>query len=79
MLDHGFPGERALREFQVFVTDARYAIPTFHIVHAASEARARAVAEQILAESPHHLGIEVFDDGARLFSLGDIGAVDPQP
>jgi hypothetical protein len=74
-----FPRERALREFQVLVTDARYAIPTLHIVRAASDARARAVAEQILAESPHHLGIEVFDDGARLFSLGDIGGADQQP
>jgi hypothetical protein len=69
-----------LREFQFFVTDARYAVPSLHIVRAANEAKAREIAERLLAESPHHLGVEVLDDdGARLFAIGDVGSDGPPP
>jgi hypothetical protein len=69
-----------LREFQFFVSDARYAVPSLYIVRAASEARARALAERMLADSPHHLGVEVVDDdGVRLFAIGDVGSADPRP
>jgi len=37
---------------------------------ATSEAEACALAEAVLHEGPHHLGVELFLDGARLVGLG---------
>jgi hypothetical protein len=61
-----------LREFQVFVTDDRYSIPTLCIVQAPSVARARELAEGIFADSLHHLGVELLDDGECILTLGVI-------
>ena len=60
-------------EFQIFVTDDRYSIPTLYIVEAASAARACELAEGIFAESRHHLGVEVFDEASCILTLGVVG------
>jgi hypothetical protein len=62
-----------LGEFQIFVTDDRYSIPTLYIVEAASAARACELAEGIFAQSLHHLGVEVFDEGSCILTLGVVG------
>lgn len=62
--------------FQVFVTDDRYAVPTLHIIQAANPADACAQARRMFDESPHHRGVEVFDEGARLLALGVAGGSD---
>lgn len=71
--------ERArLRDYQVFVTDDRYTVPTLHLIQAPNPAMAGELAERILAESPHHLSVEVFDDDLRVFASGP-EPHDPEP
>jgi hypothetical protein len=66
-------GSAGVGEFQVFVTDDRYSVPTLYILDAASAARACELAEGIFAQSLHHLGVEVFDDGSCILTLGVVG------
>ena len=42
------------------------------IVEAANEARARELAEGIMARSPNFVGVEVCEDGERLFGVGTL-------
>jgi hypothetical protein len=56
--------------YELYVDDARYAVPTLHFITAMTEAHAREVAERILRESNHHLGAEVRLEGQRLLGLG---------
>jgi hypothetical protein len=73
-------------DFQVFIDDDRYSVPSLYLITANSEARARAKAEELLRASDHHLGIELRQDGERIFALGSFallatpcgGALDEQ-
>ena len=56
--------------FEIFVDDDRYAVPTLHLVTAEDEAGAVAIAEGMVAESPHHLGAELCLDGRRIAGVG---------
>ena len=56
--------------FEIYVDDDRYAVPTLHLVTAATETHAREVAERLLRESAHHLGAELRLQGERLIGLG---------
>lgn len=56
--------------FEIYVDDDRYAVPTLHLITAADEPGAFAVAERMVAESPHHLGAEICLEGQRLAGLG---------
>jgi len=56
--------------FEVFVDDDRYAVPTLHLIPAEDEAIALRVARRLLAESPHHLGVEVCLEGRRVTGIG---------
>jgi len=56
--------------YHFFIDDDRYEAPVELEVRVGSEPRARQLAERSLAQSPHHLGVEVCEDGARLFGLG---------
>jgi hypothetical protein len=56
--------------FEVYVDDDRYAVPTLHLVPAENESMALKVAQRLLAESPHHLGVELCLEGRRLTGLG---------
>jgi hypothetical protein len=56
--------------FEAFVHDDRYSVPTLHLVSAADEATARAVADDLLRASPHHLGVELCHNGEQLVALG---------
>ncbi len=59
-----------MRDFQLIVTDDRYHVPSLLIVCTQDEARARTIAERVLAESPHHVSVEVLEYGRALFQLG---------
>jgi hypothetical protein len=52
-------------------------VPTLHIVQAANAEAARELAKQLIADSLHHLGAEIVDDGEVIFTLGYIGAQPP--
>ena len=56
--------------FEAFVHDDRYTVPTLHLVSAADEAGARAVADNLLRASPHHMGVELCRNGEQLLALG---------
>jgi hypothetical protein len=48
-------------------------VPTLHIVQAATAERAREIAAQMIADSLHHLGAEVVNEGEVIFTLGYVG------
>jgi hypothetical protein len=57
-------------DFEVFIDDDRYSVPSLYLITAHSEARARAKAEELLHASDHHQGIELRQDGESIFALG---------
>jgi hypothetical protein len=59
-------------DFEVYVEDDRYSVPSLYLITAPSEARARAMAEEMWRSSDHHLGVEVRRDGERIFALGTL-------
>ena len=65
-------GSGPVRSFQFFIDDARSGAPRRFAVQARDEHRAREIAERILAESDHHLGVEVCENGTRVFGLGTL-------
>jgi hypothetical protein len=62
--------------FDLFILDDRYSVATFRVLTVKDEARARELAEKVLQESPHHLGVELFCAGKRVMGLGSIAAAD---
>jgi hypothetical protein len=56
--------------YELFVDDDRYSVPTLKLVSADNEAAAIVAAQKVLAESPHHVGVEVSLHGQRLAGLG---------
>jgi hypothetical protein len=60
----------ALRTFTFYIEDDRYSVPTLHIAAMEDEALAREWAETAMRRNPHYLGVEVCEDGERLFGLG---------
>lgn len=62
--------EPALRTFAFYIEDDRYSVPTLNIAMMASETRAREWAEGAMRENLHYLGVEVCENGERLFVLG---------
>lgn len=61
---------REMFTFEVFVHDDRYSVPTLYLISEATEAIAREAAEAMLRANPHHLGVELWGDGAQLAALG---------
>jgi hypothetical protein len=72
------PREPALRAFAVYIDDDRYSVPTLNIISLSDEARARAWADGAMRENPHYRGVEVCEDGERLFGVGSL-ADRPRP
>jgi hypothetical protein len=56
--------------FEIFLDDARYAVPTLHLVPAQDVATARTIAERMLEESIHHRGAELCHQGKLLAVIG---------
>jgi len=63
--------------FEVFIDDDRYSVPTLVLINAEDDARACSKAESLLRESPHHRGVELRLEGARVFGAGSYA--DPAP
>jgi hypothetical protein len=45
--------------YELYIQDRRYSFPTFVLVDASTDGRARARATEILMESPNHMSVEV--------------------
>ena len=56
--------------FEIYVDDDRYAVPTLHLIPAEDNVIALRIAQRLLEESPHHLGVELCVDGQRLTGIG---------
>ncbi len=61
-----------MRDFELYIEDDRYRTPTLIFVHMSDEQRVRAFAQEKLAEDERHRGIEVRENGVRLFGLGTL-------
>jgi hypothetical protein len=62
-----------MADFEVYIDDDRYTVPSLYLITAQSDAKARAAAEDLLRTSDHHHGVELRRDGARIFGLGSFG------
>ena len=67
-----------MADFEVFIDDDRYSVPSLYLITAHSEARARAKAEELLRASDHHQGVEVRRDGESVFGLGSFAVLAPR-
>jgi hypothetical protein len=62
--------DRVMPDFEVYIDDDRYSVPSLYLITASSQVRARAMAEELLAGSDHHRGVELRQDGEPLYALG---------
>lgn len=58
------------RDFTVLIDDDRYSVPNLRFVLARSKADAAQIADGILAESPHHHGVQVWSPDALIYATG---------
>lgn len=56
--------------FELYLDDARYSVPTLHLIAAADESAAFETARHMLAGNPNYRGAELCRDGERLGGLG---------
>jgi hypothetical protein len=61
-----------VRDFEIYIDDDRYRAPTLIFVHMSDEQRVREFAQLKLDEDKRHRGVEVREDGVRLFGLGSL-------
>ena len=61
-----------MADFEVYVDDDRYAVPSLYLITAQSDVRARAVAEELWRSSEHHQGVELRREGERIFGVGSM-------
>jgi|HubBroStandDraft_4_1064222.scaffolds.fasta_scaffold1683448_1 hypothetical protein len=59
-----------MQDFQFYVTDDRYSVPSFSVVVAKDAARAREMAEEMLGNA-HYRGVEVWRGERMLFRVGE--------
>jgi len=64
-----------VRDFELYIEDDRYRTPTLVLIQAEDEQRARESAQEKLEEDTRHRGIEVRENGVRLFGLGTLADV----
>lgn len=63
-------------DFEAYIDDDRYSVPSFYLITACGEARARAMAAELFAGCDHHLGVELRRAGERIYALGSFAAAD---
>jgi hypothetical protein len=61
-----------MADYEVYVDDDRYQVPSLYLISATNEARAHAVVEELWRSSKHHQGVELRRDGERLLGLGSL-------
>jgi len=59
-----------MRRFHFFIDDVGHSQPLEMTVEVAGVPRARELAAEVLARSPTHVGVEVCEDGERVFGIG---------
>jgi hypothetical protein len=62
-------------DFEIYVDDTRYEVPSLYLVSASNELRARAIASGMLHGCDHHRGVELRRDGEAVFALGSFAAL----
>jgi hypothetical protein len=66
-----------MEDFEIYVDDGRYSVPSLYLITAASEAQALAIAAEMLTASIHHRGVELRRAGQRIYALGSFEAPGP--
>lgn len=66
---------RIMADFEVYIDDDRYQVPSLYLITANSEARARAIVDDLWRSSEHHHGVELRRNGQRLLGLGSLADV----
>jgi hypothetical protein len=59
-----------MSDFEIYIDDARYKVPTLHLITNETEARARQIADRLWQESHHHSGVELRHEGELLYAAG---------
>jgi hypothetical protein len=59
-----------MREFRMLVNDDRPGRSDFRWVQTSTEMRARDIAEQAFRETPHHIGVELWEADELIFVVG---------
>ena len=62
-----------MADFEVYIDDDRYSVPSLYLITAPTDAKARLAAEELLHGSDHHQGVELRRDGERIYGLGSFG------
>jgi hypothetical protein len=68
-----------MADYEVYVDDNRYQVPSLYLISASDEARARAIADEVWRSSAHHRGVELRRDGERLLGLGSLAPAAARP
>jgi len=70
----GGAGEKSrnMADYEVYVDDDRYQVPSLYLISATSEARAHAIANELWRSSTHHHGVELRHAGERVLGLGTL-------
>jgi hypothetical protein len=63
---------RKMTDYEVYIDDDRYRVPSLYLITANSDMRARRVIEDLWRSSEHHQGVELRRDGERLVGLGSL-------
>jgi hypothetical protein len=61
-----------MADYEVYVDDDRYKVPSLYLISASSETRARAIADELWRSSQHHHGVELRSSGERLAGFGSL-------
>lgn len=61
-----------MADYEVYVDDDRYQVPSLYLISATNLARAQAIADELLRGSEHHHGVELRHAGERLLGLGSL-------
>jgi hypothetical protein len=64
---------RTMADFEIYIDDDRYSVPSLYLITAQSDVTARLTAEELLRSSDHHQGVELRRDGERIYGLGTFG------
>ena len=59
-----------MHTYEIFIDDARYSVPTLQLVAARDTFEALEMAQALMRDGAHHLGVELCHGGLRLAGLG---------
>jgi hypothetical protein len=66
-----------MADFEVYIDDDRYQVPSLYLITAPSPARAEAMANELWRSSEHHRGVELRRNGERLLGMGSLELAAP--